>query len=224
MITLYSGTPGSGKSLHVANVIYNRLRSKSNNLIICNFPIKLDFFSESQKNKFLFLSNEDMLPYNLWKIGEDYLKDKKFSVNERENAILLIIDECQLLFNARAWQENSKAGWVQFFALHRHAGFKIILVTQMDSSIDKQVRGLIEYQVIHRKVKNMGVIGWVANIIAGGGLFRANEYWYPIKQQVDGYWFKYHKRLDGLYDTHAIFEKPEFKTKKELEKSGKKPQ
>lgn len=218
MITLYSGTPGSGKSLHVANVIYKRLKSKKDNLIIANFPISSKYFKDYELKKFMFIDTQDMLPSVLWDIGEKFLEGKKLSVQDKENAILLVIDECQLLFNARSWQNNSKCGWTQFFALHRHAGFKIILVTQMDTSIDKQVRGLIEYQCIHRKVKNMGTIGFIANLIAGGGLFRANEYWYPIKQQTDGYWFKYKKRLDGLYDTHAIFEKPNFISKDEWKK------
>ena len=40
MIVLYSGTPGSGKSLDCARTIYNWCRR--GNPIICNFPINID--------------------------------------------------------------------------------------------------------------------------------------------------------------------------------------
>ena len=40
MIYLYSGTPGSGKSLHTARVIYYSL--KRGFPVIANFPINLD--------------------------------------------------------------------------------------------------------------------------------------------------------------------------------------
>lgn len=37
MIYLFTGTPGSGKSLDVARVIKNKLRAKQP--VICNFPV-----------------------------------------------------------------------------------------------------------------------------------------------------------------------------------------
>lgn len=210
MITLYTGTPGSGKSLHAAKLVLNRIKKKSKKkLVITNFPIN----EKLVVGNWMYIDNKDLIPSYLWEIGEDFLRGKNLSVKDKENAILLLIDECQVLFNSRDWQNNSKIGWPEFFSLHRHIGYNIILITQMDMSIDKQVRGLVEYQCIHRKVKNMGTIGFFVNLLCGGGLFRCNEYWYPIKQQTDGYFFKYSKKLDGLYDTHKIFKKPEFLNK-----------
>ena len=40
MILLYSGTPGSGKSLHVAERLYHLLRA--GRPVICNFNINLN--------------------------------------------------------------------------------------------------------------------------------------------------------------------------------------
>jgi len=48
MIYLYSGTPGSGKSLHLANIIWQKLRS--GRPVIANFPIQLDIVAESTKD------------------------------------------------------------------------------------------------------------------------------------------------------------------------------
>lgn len=40
MISLYSGTPGSGKSLHIAQRVYHGLRY--GRTTVCNFEINLD--------------------------------------------------------------------------------------------------------------------------------------------------------------------------------------
>ena len=40
MIVLYSGTPGSGKSLDCARTIYNWCRRKQT--VLCNFPVNVD--------------------------------------------------------------------------------------------------------------------------------------------------------------------------------------
>lgn len=58
MIYLYSGTPGSGKSLHVTRVIYyTLLRNKP---VICNFPINTQKVKKPQK--YTFVDNLDLNP------------------------------------------------------------------------------------------------------------------------------------------------------------------
>ena len=41
MITLYSGTPGSGKSLHMAEVLYYRVKNY-NGVVIGNFDLNVN--------------------------------------------------------------------------------------------------------------------------------------------------------------------------------------
>lgn len=76
----------------------------------------------------------------------------------------------------------------------------------MDSNLDKQVRGIIEYQLLHRKISNIGIAGALVGSLFGGGLFYCVEVWYPQKERIGGGFFLFNKRLDKLYDTHAIFE------------------
>lgn len=47
MIVLYSGTPGSGKSLDTARTIYNWCRRGAP--IICNFPLNVDNIKVKRK-------------------------------------------------------------------------------------------------------------------------------------------------------------------------------
>ena len=82
-----------------------------------------------------------------------------------EDSILLIIDEAQMLFNPRDWNAKDRIEWLKFFQVHRHFGFSIILVSQSDMMLDKQIRALIEYEEIHRKVSNYGIRGYLLMLL-----------------------------------------------------------
>lgn len=205
MIYLYSGTPGSGKSLHMARMIFLLLKH-SDCLVIGNFYIKKQYFTEDQYSRFIFVPNDQMNPKRLINIATEFWKTHKAkNYRDAEQKIRLFIDEAQILFNARDWQKNSVLGWPTFFSVHRHYGFEIVLCTQMDTNLDKQVRGVIETQVIHRKLENIGISGKIINLLMGGGMFFAVVRWYPMNEKVDGYFFKYRKKYSDVYDTHALF-------------------
>ena len=50
MIFLYSGTPGSGKSLHVAERLYHLLRA--GRPTVCNFPININRIPKKKRDLF----------------------------------------------------------------------------------------------------------------------------------------------------------------------------
>lgn len=202
MIYLYSGTPGSGKSLHQAQTLYYWLRSGGP--VICNFDINLKAITKNPRKlgEFYYVSNDILTPELLIKYSRLYFKNHKF----KEGAIRLYIDECQLLFNAREWNIKGRKEWLSFFTQHRKYGYDIFLVAQFDRMIDRQVRSLIEYEVIHRKVKNFGKWGWIFNFFAGGNLFVALTVWYPMKQVIDHLFFKGNKKLFNIYNTFNTFD------------------
>ena len=37
----------------------------------------------------------------------------------------------------------------------------MILIAQFDKMVDRQFRALFEYEYVHRKVSNFGVVGWL---------------------------------------------------------------
>lgn len=199
MIYLYSGTPGSGKSLHVARVIYYALLRK--NPVICNFPI--DKSKVKHPDKYLFMDNLDLNPDRLMDYSRNYFDDKRV----REGEILLVIDECQMIFNARSWDAKGREKWNKFFTLHRHFGYDIILVAQFDRMIDRQIRSLIEYEQIHRKVTNFGWRGWLLCLFyLSPSLFCSIKMWYPMKERISSEMFKAKKKFYQIYDTYAIFD------------------
>lgn len=202
MIELFSGTPGSGKSLHAAERIYWRLWAGKP--VIANFCIEPAYIGQRYKDNFFYCPNERLTPEVLYEFSNTYFSEQgnKF----KEDSILVVIDECQLLFNARAWSRSDRAGWLSFFTQHRKYGFLVLLVAQNDRMLDRQVRSLIEYEEVHRKVSNFGMFGAILKFIFRKEVFFAIRRWYPIKERVDMYMFTARKRYYRLYDTRATFD------------------
>lgn len=206
MIYLYSGTPGSGKSLHTASVIYHLLRI--NRPVICNFPIALDRVHKKKKLPFYYWDNYELTPKALVEFAREYWNGGKNGKKKRvkEGYLTLFVDESQILFNSRDWNKEGRSEWLKFFTQHRKFGFDVILVAQFDEMLDKQIRSLIEYQVIHRKVSNFGLVGKIMSLFAFGKLFCAVCYWYPMKERLSADWFIGKAKYWSLYDTYADFD------------------
>ena len=199
MIYLYSGTPGSGKSLHQAKDIYHWIRR--GRCCICNFDIDVTKIPKA-KGQFIYLDNEYLRPETLIKFSKVYFKDHPF----HEGRLRLYIDECQLLFNAREWQSFGRKEWLSFFTQHRKYGYDIFLIAQFDRMVDRQIRSLIEYEIIHRKASNFGTMGTLFSMFAGGNLFVAVTMWYPLKEKIESSFFRANKKYYQLYDTYNTFD------------------
>lgn len=204
MIYLYSGTPGSGKSLHTARVIYYTLfRDKP---VICNFNINTSYVKHSER--FEFIDNTRLTPDKLMDFSRNYFAGTPV----KEGSILLVIDECQMLFNARQWDKADRDGWNKFFQIHRHFGYDIILVAQFDRMIDRQIRSLIEYEQIHRRVSNFGIKGkFLCALTLSPRLFVSVKMWYPMREVVGSDFFRANKKYFRLYDTYMLFDSQEKK-------------
>lgn len=205
MIVLYSGTPGSGKSLDCARTIYNWCRR--GNPIICNFPINIDNIKIKGNKDIRFVTNDELTPDYLVETAKEHFAGRRV----KEDSILLIIDEAQLLFNARDWTAKGRDRWTWFFTMHRHFGYLIILCAQFDRMLDRQVRCLIEYEYIHRKVKNMGWRGWLLSFLflsPFSELFVKVKIWYPMKERIDCDFYKASPRFYRIYDTFELIEAP----------------
>lgn len=197
MIYLYSGTPGSGKSLDCARMIYYTLKRKKP--VICNFEINTEYVSNS--DLFTMVYNDDLTPEYLMKYAVSYFGEKKVI----EGSITLVIDECQMMFNSRDWSKSDRQGWNTFFQVHRHYGYDIVLIAQFDRMIDRQIRSLIEYEIVHRKVSNFGWKGlFLCFLMLSPSLFMRKKVWYPMKEKIDCTYFRANKKYYRLYDTYKL--------------------
>lgn len=197
MISLYSGTPGSGKSLHLAKDI--RDRAILGKPTIANFPTNLQKYKRAD---FTYCPNDQMTPEFLIQYSRNYFRTHRF----KEGAIWCVIDECQIVFNAREWQIAGRAAWLSFFTQHRKYGYNIILIAQFDRMIDRQIRSLIEYEFVHRKCSNFGIGGMIFSLVAGGKLFVTVQRWYPLKEKIGADFFRASKKYWSIYDSYATFD------------------
>lgn len=197
MIRLYSGTPGSGKSLHDAKDVINR--SRFGKPVIGNFPADLSRF---KKANYTYVPNYELTPEFLINYSRKYFEGKRI----KEGAILLVIDECQLMFNSRDWQQKGRNEWLSFFSQHRKYGYDVTLIAQFDRMIDKQLRGLIEYEYIHRKLSNYGFGGKIMSLLFGGNTFVVVQMWYPLKVKISSDFVHARKYYYSIYDTFGTFQ------------------
>lgn len=201
MIYFYTGTPGSGKSLHMASEIYDAIWQGKN--VIANFEINESYFEKAKHpeklGKFIHVSNYEWLTSSytdrvtvnpvtgarmkgvipekhytyldgLYSFAMQFHK-RDFRGNIKEHQTLLVLDECQELFNNRTWAKSDRLDWIAFFREHRKYGYDIYLISQDDKVIDKQVRAVLQFKVEHRSVKNYKAGGRLLAFLRGGELF-----------------------------------------------------
>lgn len=203
MIELYTGTPGSGKSLHCAKEIYGKIVRKKN--VIANFDINTSVFhKKKKKGLFVYLDNSDMNPELLMDLALSYHK-RNVNGHIVEHQSLLVIDECAIMFNSRDWQAPDRMKWAIFFQQHRKYGYDIILITQFDRLIDRQIRSVVEYEVIHRKVSNFQAIGFLLGLFFKGNIFVAVTKWYQVNERMSSEFFVLLPKYAQLYDSYKIF-------------------
>jgi hypothetical protein len=214
MIMMYTGTPRSGKSLHAAERIYRRMMRGYT--VIANFEINMEVFPPNRKKlgQFICVDNYDLDPEELQRYAVKNLKRTKTGIEEGQ--ILLVIDECQMLFNTRDWNVKNRMKWVKFFSQHGKYGYDIILITQFDRMIDRQIRAMVEYEVKHRKIGNFGFIGlaisWMTRILSFGrnrGLFIALTYWYGNRSKLGKEFFQCKPRYMRFYNSYKLFDTAE---------------
>lgn len=127
---------------------------------------------------------------------------------------LLILDEAQLLFNARNWQKNMD--WIVFFSQSRKKKWDILLIAHNLDMIDKQIRDFIEYDVRFRnlnKVKLPVIQMPVSKLMFCDNVFLSIWRYYGISAGSGNIFQRDLSRLNlweaQLYDSMKIFKKDE---------------
>jgi hypothetical protein len=168
MITLITGQPGAGKSMYAVKLVVDELLSSDRDIITNLSIYKLRVYKycfdkyrkEIDINRIIQIENP-----------ADFLKYRK-----KES--LIILDECQTAFNARAWKETSKEV-IDYLSQHRKLGDDVILITQDPGLIDKQFRLLVTNSFFLKNLKylNLGIFNLPKKIV------RLEYFGIPDRQQ-----------------------------------------
>lgn len=203
VMNCYTGTPGSGKSLHLARDCMDYLRFGKN--VICNFECRPEILKKEKRGligrlfrlgrkygDYIFKSYKDLSVNYLVSYAKKY---HKYGV---ENQTLIAIDECHILFNSRDWNMGDRNKWILFFTEHRKLGFEIVLVAPNIRMIDKQIRGVFESEIVHRCIGEYKLM-W----LLPGKNFVAIKKWIGVKIKTSTEFFKYTKKCGEFYDSYA---------------------
>lgn len=197
-VKLFSGTPGSGKSLDVTRKMLLALWSGRD--VISNYPIKFTAkeIKKGYADRFFYVPEERINVSNLMQFAQlrGYLAKKK------ESQCLVVIDEAGGRFNCREYGKTDRQEWCKFFSQHRKFGYDIILVAQNDRMLDRQIRSMIEIEYKHRKAQNM--FWWFRFLPMK--MFVSVEYYYALKMKTDTEFFWYKKSIGERYDSMKLFE------------------
>lgn len=204
MISLYTGSVGSGKSFHALELGLQWIKTKK--YVIANFPIKPPkrYINKWHKKKW-----DQLLERWIYKedIDVEYLMAESFEKGwfGKESSCLVLIDEAGIMFNSRDWQHDrlGRTKWIKFLSQSRKFGFDFIFVCQMDRMIDRQIRGLVEYEVKHRKANNSVFFKWLSMFRIT--LFMYVYKWYQTNLKGSLRMSIYRPGIAARYDTMKIF-------------------
>lgn len=221
MVELWSGTPGSGKSLHCAHEIREDLRFGKKVISTCYVDTTYCFMSKLQEFIFkitkgkVHLYNEDPRQKNFYYIPIEEITPKylyefaaKHHVFGKEHQTTVILDECVAIFSPTVLSENIKRWneWDEFFRKHRHLGYNVIIIPQSKRLISRKVIEYCELEVKHYNRKHHGNFGWILSMLIGG-LFSYSVCWRgtrdkPLEQQF----FTYHRLYGSMYNSYSMFD------------------
>jgi zona occludens toxin (predicted ATPase) len=193
MIWFYSGTPGSGKSLDVTRRLIMQLRF--GRPVISTNDLDLTIVQGKRKKigRFTYVPIMELTPQFLVEYAVKHNKPGK------ESQVLVIVDECQIIFNPREFSKKGRLDWINFFTQHRKFGYDFILVSQFDRLIDRQIRSLFEYEVKHRKANNFKWL-WILPFT----FFVKVTVWYGMREKISSEFFVYKKIYSKIYDSFAL--------------------
>lgn len=205
-IDVFTGVPGSGKSLHAAREVRYALDRKYPRPVIANFPLGKDA-RVLHPEYFNYVPNEEMSAGRIIDFADDYWTNSGREF--REDYILLVLDECQLLFNSRRWSDRSRMSYLEFLSQSRKYGVRIILIAQSAKMIDNQFRMLVEREYNHRRISAMGPIGALVAAPFHGGLFLCVRSLFQVNERLGMELLLASKRDTRMYDSYARFERQE---------------
>jgi len=170
MIDLVTGTLGGGKSYYATREAVRHLQHGK--MVVSNFDFSHDFFWEIARRTWRFRS-EAYIAAKAIDMERRYRRIRTFQeLTElrvrpekpyarqgpdgrwvvKESSCIVLLDEVHRWMNARTWAHKNRSELLDFFAMCRHYGLSIKLITQRDKNLDVQVRELYENHIV---IKNL---------------------------------------------------------------------
>lgn len=160
-INLVLGVPGGGKSYYT---VYKYVLSAlaEGRKIVTNLPLNVPYLTEIleyPKDLIEIRMGKTGSPYDAFQTADDMKDDWR---NEKNQAPLVIIDEAHFcLPKDKKKKEVSEIR--EFFSTHRQDGYDIVLITQTDKALPRDILDLIEYRYRLQKKQMFSIFGLFKN-------------------------------------------------------------
>lgn len=178
MIVHVVGRLGAGKTLWaVTRIIYTLLytdKTVYSNIRLVDYWDKLLAIRATRSVgglfRFLLSPFPDLKSYYLWRADdfskrfvyfasfEDALAHCMNVAPSTEGSRLFIWDEVHLDLNAREWKTRSME-IIRFFSMSRKLGFDIIIISQLQGAVDRQLRELADVSYMLKNMRWMKIFG-----------------------------------------------------------------
>lgn len=203
MISMYSGTIGSGKTYHAIEDIVEAL--SKGKYVIANFPLK---FSPGQINRgwadrFMYVDDRYLMGRSGIKLLLETSRAYGWDVSEKEGECLVVLDEVTNYFPKEDASKPEQRLWRTFFTQTRKLGYDFILILQDENSINKTIKKCVEYDVKHRKANNIFPFKLLS--IFRITIFFYVTYWCQQRTRIKSSSSIFVKRLSKMYDTKKMF-------------------
>lgn len=195
MLAIFTGTPGSGKSVHATKLALSYLAKGRH--VLLNY--ELDRSKIPNADMYEYIPNDKLSARDLINRAKVYQANGVV-----EDSVLLVIDEAGAVFNSRSWQDSNRQDWITFFTQSRKLGYLVVLVAQKDKMIDRQIRDILEYEFLHHKIANYGMLGWIASSVFGGKLHLYKQIYHPTGDTLGAKYFLVKRKVYEVYDTFVI--------------------
>lgn len=222
MITLLTGSPGHGKSYRLVREVERAVAAGMP--VGTNVPLREDWPEVMARRHVAFARwRPEAVSSKAAQFARQVLVSNDFDEllrirlhGEAEERGLLVLDESQRWMNARGWDNDlgvdgkplgrveavqKRLRVINHLSGHRHYGWKVLLATQSEGSIDNQARGLYEFHSETRNLAKLPVLG----LVLRKPLFLVVTRWNDKKRTKAGVEiYGLSKRLGDLYHTHAL--------------------
>lgn len=205
MITVVTGTPGSGKSCYGVIAMADKLATGGN--VATNVALTDRFHRSVARRNPLSMASPGRYRRALASVTARCVELQEpadmrlvWPVDRREGSTLVVIDEAYGLLDGRDFRASDRKDWIDWLTQHRKLGLDVMFIVQHYEMLDSNVRRLAEYEVRLRDLRRARAYGLVPTPVPASV---AHWFWSSMSSKPTRTQIFRPGRAHGLFDTKA---------------------
>lgn len=203
MITVVTGTPGSGKSCYGVVSMLDKLASGG--MVATNIAVDRRFFRVAARRNPSNLVSPRRYAHALDRIERSFAQIDQpeqmrliWPRDQREGSTLIVVDESYGVLDGRDYRGAERKAWIDWLTQHRKLGVDVMFICQHVEMLDVNVRRLAQFEVRLRDLRRARAYGLPVPVPASVAHWFTATVTKPTRTQM----FR-PSRAHGLFDTKA---------------------